>query len=72
MALNEKAGHVVVAFRNPPGLAAFSMNDGAPVVKVELCADADDVFVDKKRERVYVSCGEVWMFSMRGRMHTAA
>src|SRR5262249_189648 len=57
MALNEKAGHVVVAFRNPPGLAAFSMSDGAPVVNVELCADADDAFVDEKRERVYVSCG---------------
>src|SRR5262245_34764620 len=61
MALNEKAGHVVVAFRNPPGLAAFSMNDGAPVVNVELCADADDVFVDEKRERVYVSCGEGYL-----------
>jgi len=61
MALNEKAGHVVVAFRNPPGLAAFSMSDGAPVVNVELCADADDAFVDEKRERVYVSCGEGYL-----------
>jgi hypothetical protein len=58
MALNEKAGHIVVAFRNPPGLAAFSKNDGTPVVNVELCADADDAFMDEKRERVYVSCGD--------------
>src|SRR5262245_58331693 len=61
MALNEKAGHIVVALRNPPGLASFSMNDGAPVVNVELCADADDAFVDAKRERVYVSCGDGYL-----------
>jgi hypothetical protein len=26
--------------------------------KAETCGDADDVFVDAKRHRVYVSCGE--------------
>lgn len=61
MALNPKAGHVVVAFRNPARLAAFSKNDGARVMDVELCSDADDVFVDQKRERVYVSCGEGYL-----------
>lgn len=61
MALNPKAGHVVVAFRNPARLAAFSKNDGARVFDVELCGDADDVFVDQKRERVYVSCGEGYL-----------
>jgi hypothetical protein len=59
--LNEKAGHVIVAFRNPTRLAAFSMSDGAPVANVELCADADDVFFDEKRELVYVSCGEGYL-----------
>jgi YVTN family beta-propeller protein len=58
MALNEKAGHVVVAFRKPTRLGAFSMKDGAPVANVDLCGDADDMFIDTKRERVYVSCGE--------------
>jgi DNA-binding beta-propeller fold protein YncE len=61
MALNPKAGHVVVAFRNPARLAAFSKTDGARVFDVELCGDADDVFVDQKRERVYVSCGEGYL-----------
>lgn len=28
------------------------------MVKVETCGDADYVFVDRKRHRVYVSCGE--------------
>jgi DNA-binding beta-propeller fold protein YncE len=61
MALNPKAGHVVVAFRNPARLAAFSKSDGAPVMDVPLCGDADDVFVDQKRQRVYVSCGEGYL-----------
>jgi DNA-binding beta-propeller fold protein YncE len=58
MALNDRAGHVLVAFRDPAQLGAFSMHDGAPVANVDLCADADDMFVDAKRERVYVSCGD--------------
>jgi len=58
MHLNDRAGHVVVAFRNPAKLGAFSMQDGALVANVELCADADDMFMDAKRERVYVSCGD--------------
>src|SRR5215831_19396173 len=61
MALNDKAGHVVVAFRNPAKLGAFSMHDGAPVATDDLCADADDMFVDAKRERVYVSCGDGYL-----------
>ena len=44
MALYPKAEHVVVAFRNPARLAAYSIADGAAVANVELCADADDVF----------------------------
>jgi DNA-binding beta-propeller fold protein YncE len=61
MALNDRAGHIVVAFRNPAKLGAFSMHDGAPVANVDLCADADDMFVDVKRERVYVSCGDGYL-----------
>jgi len=61
MALNDKAGHVTVAFRNPAKLGAFSMRDGAPVANVDLCADADDMFMDAKRERLYVSCGDGYL-----------
>jgi DNA-binding beta-propeller fold protein YncE len=68
MALNAKAGHVVVAFRNPARLAAYSIADGAAIANVELCGDADDVFVDAKRGRVYVSCGDghLDVFDARG------
>ena len=57
MALDEESQHVVVAFRSPAALGAFSMRDGASVANVETCGDADDVFIDAKRRRAYVSCG---------------
>jgi hypothetical protein len=33
------------------------MADGKSVATAETCGDVDDVFVDPKRARVYVSCG---------------
>jgi hypothetical protein len=39
-------------------LMAFSSQDGRIIAKLEICGDADDVFVDSRRRRVYVTCGE--------------
>jgi hypothetical protein len=36
----------------------FDQESGALLGSVAVCGDADDVFVDSKRDRVYVSCGE--------------
>jgi hypothetical protein len=58
LALNTAANHVLAVFRNPAKLVAFAASSGTPVAKVETCGDADDMFVDAKRRRVYVSCGE--------------
>jgi YVTN family beta-propeller protein len=58
MALNLDAGHVLAAFRNPAKLGVFSTKDGALIASPDICGDADDVFVDAKRQRVYVSCGQ--------------
>jgi DNA-binding beta-propeller fold protein YncE len=58
MAVDGEAHQLLVVFRNPPSLMALSSQDGHVVAKVETCGDADDVFVDRKRHRVYVSCGE--------------
>lgn len=58
MAIDEGEGRVLVVARSPAKLVAFSMNDGSIVAQTETCRDADDVFVDAKRHRVYVSCGE--------------
>ena len=58
MAIDREAHRVLVVFRSPPTLMALSSQDGRVVTKIETCGDADDVFVDPKRRRVYVSCGE--------------
>jgi DNA-binding beta-propeller fold protein YncE len=49
---------VVVAFRKPARLVAFSTIDSGIVASIDTCGDVDDVFVDAKRQRIYVSCGE--------------
>jgi DNA-binding beta-propeller fold protein YncE len=51
------SGHVLVVFRNPAKLGVFDKRDGSIVRMVDTCGDADDVFVDAKRHRIYVSCG---------------
>jgi hypothetical protein len=58
MAIDGAAHRVLVVFRSPPILLALSSQDGQIAAKVETCKDADDVFVDAKRGRIYVSCGE--------------
>lgn len=58
MALDHDAQRVLVVFRDPPKLSAISMATGAIVATVDVCADADDMFVDQKRHRLYVTCGD--------------
>jgi DNA-binding beta-propeller fold protein YncE len=58
MALDASQRQILVIFRSPAQLGVFSMTDGRQVATIETCGDADDLFVDAKRRRVYVSCGE--------------
>ncbi len=58
MAIDADVHRVLVVFRSPPVLMALSTEDGRVVAKTATCGDADDVFADAKRHRVYVSCGE--------------
>jgi len=58
LAMNDASNHVLVAFRDPPKLAALAASDGRQVASADTCGDADDMFVDPKRGRVYVSCGD--------------
>ena len=67
MALNQEGRHVLVAFRKPAKLGAFSMENGAITANVDLCRDADDMFIDERRQQLYVSCGDgaLDVFDMR-------
>jgi hypothetical protein len=58
MAIDAEAHRFLSVFRSPPSLMALSSQDGHIVAKAETCGDADDIFADSKRRRVYVSCGE--------------
>jgi hypothetical protein len=57
LTLDHSAHHVLVVFRDPPSLAVFAL-DGKQLAISEVCGDADDMFFDAKRNRIYVSCGE--------------
>lgn len=58
MAFDSETGRVIVGFRDPPRLMVFAAQNGAVVANLDLCGDTDDIFVDAKRHRLYVACGE--------------
>jgi DNA-binding beta-propeller fold protein YncE len=58
MALDAADKRLFAVYRRPAVLAVFDTGSGAVVTRLSTCGDADDVFVDAKRQRVYVSCGE--------------
>jgi DNA-binding beta-propeller fold protein YncE len=72
MAIEDEGKRVVAVFRRPARLIAFSAADGKAVANLETCSDADDVFVDARRHRLYVSCGEgvVDVFDRSGDTYT--
>lgn len=48
---------VATVFRSPPELVLLQADTGAISAKFPACGDADDVFFDQRRQRIYVSCG---------------
>lgn len=57
MALNTASGLLAVIFRSPPLLALLGPASGAIRTKAKTCGDADDLFFDDRRRRIYISCG---------------
>jgi hypothetical protein len=57
MALDPGGSRLAIVFRSPPRLALFDRHSGARIADVASCGDADDVFFDASRHRIYVSCG---------------
>ena len=58
MALDGRGRRLAVAFRAPSRLAVFDLTSGAMVGSLGVCGDADDLFVDERRDRFYVICGQ--------------
>lgn len=58
LTLDETTGRAIAIFRHPARMASFDSNTGKVVASSETCTDADDTFIDAKRNRLYVICGE--------------
>jgi len=58
MTVDAAEHRVLSVFRSPPTLLAVTVPDGQIAGKLATCGDADDVFVDGRRNRIYISCGE--------------
>ena len=57
LALDPSAGTLATVYRFPPSLALYDIATGARRQILGACGDADDVFFDHRRKRIYVICG---------------
>ena len=56
--LDEERHRLFVGCRQPPRMIVFDTASGKPVANVDIGGDADDLFYDAARKRVYVSSGD--------------
>jgi hypothetical protein len=57
LAIDGSGKALAIVFRHPSRLVLLDTKTGASTQQLETCGDADDVFFDAKRRRIYVSCG---------------
>ena len=57
MALDEASHRLFVGCRLPSRLLVINTDSGDIVAKVDISSDADEIFYDSKRNRVYAVCG---------------
>lgn len=57
MTLDRAHDRILIGVRSPPRLLAIAPT-GTVAANAVSCDDADDIFADTRRSRVYVSCGE--------------
>jgi DNA-binding beta-propeller fold protein YncE len=58
MAVDGQAHRLLVVTRSPARLIGFATDTGKQTASVDTCGDSDDLSVDPRRQRVYVTCGE--------------
>jgi DNA-binding beta-propeller fold protein YncE len=58
MALDEQNHQVIVGCRRPPKALVYDTTTGRMVESVDIVGDTDDMFIDRKRGRLYVIGGE--------------
>jgi hypothetical protein len=74
MALGQDSGVVGVVYRIPARLALFDAATGKAKADLPTCDDADDLYFDEKRGRIYVSCGSgaIDVFEQAGGKYAAS
>lgn len=67
MALDEAGHRLIVIARAPPTLLVIDTESGKEIARSDSCGDADDVFYDVARKRLYASCGQGFLevFALR-------
>jgi YVTN family beta-propeller protein len=58
LAIDPPNHRLLAVFRRPARLEAFDLTTGSRLGEIAACGDADDIFFDPSRERIYVICGE--------------
>jgi len=58
MALDEPDHRLFIATRQPAALLVHDTGTGKRVADLSICGDADDLFFDAERKRIYVICGQ--------------
>lgn len=58
MAIDASGAVLAIVTRSPARLALIDARTGAMTATLPTCGDADDVFFDERRQRLYISCGE--------------
>jgi DNA-binding beta-propeller fold protein YncE len=57
LAIDGAGTALAAVFRHPATLVLLDTRTGAATQRLDTCGDADDVFFDANRRRIYVSCG---------------
>ncbi len=57
MALDEDGNHLFIGCRHPARVLVLDAGSGNQVAEFPVAGDADDVYFDSVRQRIYVSCG---------------
>ena len=57
MAFGHNSATIGIVYRIPSRLVLFDAATGTAKADLRTCDDADDLYFDKKRHRIYVSCG---------------
>jgi hypothetical protein len=58
LTIDEARQWALVVFRGPPKMGVLDLKSGRLLKTVDTCGDSDDLFLDTRRGRLYISCGD--------------